>query len=58
MVKLLLEKGADINRKSLWGGVHRTPLYLATKYGHWTIVKLLLERGAYVDFRQRGLQLS
>jgi Ankyrin repeats (3 copies) len=42
MVKLLLEKGADIESKSHNG---RTPLSWAVKSGHKTAVKLLLEKG-------------
>ena len=46
IVKLLLEKGADVNAADQFG---RTPLYQATKRGHIDIIKLLLEKGADVN---------
>jgi len=51
-VKLLLDKGADINQK--WGGYrfghwNPTPLILASMGGHTDTVKLLLDRGADVN---------
>jgi ankyrin repeat protein len=45
VVKLLLEKGADVESKSNNG---RTPLSWAAKNGHEAVVKLLLEKGADV----------
>ncbi|MCJ1348924.1 hypothetical protein MMC31_007157 [Peltigera leucophlebia] len=44
-VKLLLEKGADIDSKDSYG---QTPLLWAAKNGHATVVMLLLEKGANV----------
>jgi ankyrin repeat protein len=42
VVKLLLEKGADLETK---GNMYsRTPLSLAAQYGHEAVVKLLLRR--------------
>jgi ankyrin repeat protein len=45
-VKLLLEKGADVNGAD---GKGKTPLYWASQNGHVDIVKLLLEKGADVN---------
>ena len=45
MVKLLLEKGADINRKSLTTG-NRTPLDLADRHGDDEISAYLRSKGA------------
>ena len=46
IVKLLLEKGADVN---LEVGDDATLLYIATETGRKDMVKLLLENGANVD---------
>ncbi|UKZ61609.1 uncharacterized protein TrAtP1_002869 [Trichoderma atroviride] len=43
IVKLLLDKGADVEAKSISG---QTPLSYATRLGNQTIVKLLLDKGA------------
>jgi ankyrin repeat protein len=43
VVKLLLEKGADVESKN---GVSQTPLILAALYGREAVVKLLLKKGA------------
>jgi ankyrin repeat protein len=42
-VKLLLEKGADVESKNSIG---QTPLLSAAWNGHEAVVKLLLEKGA------------
>ena len=42
VVKLLLEKGAELKTKSNNG---KTPLSYAAKNGHEAVVKLLLEKG-------------
>jgi ankyrin repeat protein len=47
IVKLLLEKGADVNLKA--GDDNATLLYIATENGRKDMVKLLLENGANVD---------
>jgi len=46
VVKQLIEKGADVNRRSIMGGVRLTPLQQARKYGFSTIERLLLDNGA------------
>jgi ankyrin repeat protein len=43
VVKLLLEKGAELESKSDYG---QTPLSYAAQYRHEVVVKLLLEKGA------------
>jgi ankyrin repeat protein len=43
VVKLLLEKGAELETKSNYG---RTPLSYAAEKRHKAVVKLLLEKGA------------
>jgi len=48
MVKLLLEKGADIHRPAR-RGLKRTPLQRACEIGSFKIVKLLLEHKANVN---------
>ena len=45
-MKLLLEKGADVESKDRYG---RTPLSWAAGNGHEAVVKLLLEKGADVE---------
>lgn len=42
-VKLLLDRGADVNAKSAYGS---TPLFFASDRGHMDVIKLLIERGA------------
>ena len=46
VVKLLLEKGAEIEAKDQYG---QTALSWATTQGHETIVKLLLEKSAKIE---------
>ena len=46
IVKLLLEKGADIEAKDDIGW---TPLLLAAEYEREAVVKLLLEKGANLE---------
>ena len=48
VVKLLLEKGADVESKDRYG---QTPLSWAAEKGHEAVVKLLLEKGADVESR-------
>jgi ankyrin repeat protein len=43
VVKLLLEKGAELESKDKYG---RTPLSYVAWNGHEAVVKLLLEKGA------------
>ncbi|GAP83288.1 putative ankyrin repeat domain-containing protein 29-like [Rosellinia necatrix] len=46
IIKLLLEKGADIDLSHRYSG---TPLCIAAENGHVAVVKLLLKRGARID---------
>ena len=46
LLKLLLEKGADVNAQ---GGEYGNALQAASYKGHSEIVKLLLEKGADVN---------
>ena len=46
VVKLLLDKGADVKSKSSIG---KTPLSRAAEKGHEAVVKLLLEKGVDVE---------
>ena len=46
VVKLLLEKKADVNAKVHKDGKDYTPLSVAKKRGHSEIVKLLIKYGA------------
>jgi ankyrin repeat protein len=46
VMKLLLEKGADVECKDKWG---QTPLWFAVGMGHEAVAKLLLEKGADVE---------
>ena len=43
MVRVLLERGADINQATNDG---RTPLCIASQQGHVEVVRVLAERGA------------
>ena len=51
IVRLLLDKGADINAPDFWGG---TALVDASAAGQTEVVKLLLSRGADVDADDDG----
>ena len=46
MVKLLLDKGADVNAQ---GGRYGNALYVASERGYEQVVKLLLDKGADVS---------
>jgi ankyrin repeat protein len=43
VASLLLEKGANVNFKDIWGA---TPLFWAAETRHEAMVKLLLDKGA------------
>jgi len=45
-VKLLIDKGADVNVKNVGD---RTPLMWAAMHGHTEVVRLLIDNGADVD---------
>ncbi|BDG76405.1 ankyrin repeat domain-containing protein [Wolbachia pipientis] len=51
IVNVLLEKGADVNRKNWYD---MTPLHLAAGNGHVDIVNLLLEKEVVVDERDHS----
>lgn len=51
IVKLLLDRGADIDVVSGWG----SPLDGAARAGHLSIVKLLVQRGALKNYKQDTL---
>jgi len=46
LVKLLLEKGAGVNAKDMYGN---TPLHLAAIWGYMDVVRTLISRGADVN---------
>lgn len=45
-VKMLLERGADVNQENEWG---QTPLMLAAKEGQSSILNALLDKGANIN---------
>jgi hypothetical protein len=47
-IRLLLEKGADVNARNDYGD---TMLLMATQFGHTDVVELLLEKGADLNAR-------
>lgn len=52
LVKLLIEKGADVNATTTTGDLQgATPLHIACEFGQTEIVKLLLENKANVNCR-------
>ena len=51
IVKLLLEKGADVNKHNEGG---ETPLHYAAQHGHVRVVEILLEHGADVSAKGTG----
>ncbi len=46
IVKLLVERGADVNARSPWG---TTPLFQAAREGHIDVMEFLLDNGAEVN---------
>jgi ankyrin repeat protein len=51
VVKLLLEKGAELEAKTTYG---QTPLSRAAGNGHEAVVKLLLEKGAELETKDKN----
>jgi hypothetical protein len=52
IVRILLDAGEDPNRYNPLGGhSHSTPLHQAAGYGHLEMAKLLVERGARLDWK-------
>jgi ankyrin repeat protein len=57
IVRLLLDVGEDPNRYNPQGNhSHSTPLHQATLAGHIDVVKLLLDRGARMDVKDKVWQ--
>lgn len=50
IVKLLIEKGADVNKKNNDG---KTALMFAVKYSHSNIVNLLIKKNVNLDIEDR-----
>jgi ankyrin repeat protein len=58
IIKLLIDKGADINASATMGSITetgRTPLYNAAESGRKEIVELLIEKGANINGNNSGL---
>ncbi|RYP54117.1 hypothetical protein DL770_010970 [Monosporascus sp. CRB-9-2] len=55
VVKLLLDKGPEVDVKDKYGG--QTPLSWAARNGHKEIVQLLLDKGAEIDSKSNGGQM-
>ena len=53
-VKILLERGAEVNLVARHSSIHVTPLHSAAAGSHAAIVKLLLEHGADPNAAQDG----
>jgi ankyrin repeat protein len=51
-VKLLLDRGADVNAKEAWRG--QTALMWAAAEGNAAVVKTLIDRGAEINVRSNG----
>lgn len=54
IVKLLIEKGADVNAETNYANYEYTALMFASMKGYTEIVRLLLENGANVNATNRG----
>jgi len=58
IIKLLIDKGADINASATMGSITetgRTPLYNAAESGRKELVELLIEKGANINGNNSGL---
>ena len=55
VVKLLIEKGAEVNTKGRWG---TTPLHYASLEGHTDMVKWLIEKGVEVNAKAGAQQVK
>lgn len=55
MLRILLEKGADVDTKGRGG---QTALHPAARYGHEKVVRLLLEKGADINAKDENGQTA
>lgn len=56
VVKLLLDRGADINTKDKEAG--STPLHGASSLGYVDVIKLLLEKGADINAKDTRIRYT
>lgn len=47
----LITQGININQRENYGRTGRTPLYVASKFGHLDIVRYLIDQGADINIQ-------